>query len=597
MRIATITNFAYGATVALTLASGVVLMMASSADKEERAAVRQSAVFDRLTETVEQETYALTELARVYVVERRAEDLAAWQAKKAQDDNDEAHLARLRDVGATPEELDHLREGMALAHELEDEQQQAVEAVARGENERAMQLLFGVGYERELDKMDFQFAHFRSLLDQRTSAAIQQATDASMRLRTLSEIMVGLTALLFLFVLGFILKRRILRPVVKLSDVVNRLATQDYDVETPLLQQVDEIGDMAQAIHIFRENGLARQRLEQERDADWAIRRLLSRMTQRLQGSESRHDIIELTRLFAPQIAPGLAGRLYVLDTRDNLMTCVARWLDVSGGDAAFTPDECWALRRGQMHSPGRDLVDIPCKHLSAVAATKAICVPLIAQNETIGLLSFEKINEDREPPYVYLELMAETLALALALANQKLRDELIEKAMYDPLTGMRNRYHLEEALHACISQAEASGAPVSCLMIDIDYFKTLNDQYGHDAGDAALKEIARAMRATLSDTAQAFRYGGEEFLVLLPGMAEAQAHALATRIMHQVSGLSLRYNGQEIGPVSVSIGLATWPDHARRENLVKNADIALYLAKEMGRSRIVVANRLKPTA
>ncbi|WP_105665247.1 diguanylate cyclase [Cronobacter dublinensis] len=595
MRIATITNFAYGATVALTLASGVVLMMASSADKEERAAVRQSAVFDRLTETVEQETYALTELARVYVVERRAEDLAAWQAKKAQDDNDEAHLARLRDVGATPEELDHLREGMALAHELEDEQQQAVEAVARGENERAMQLLFGVGYERELDKMDFQFAHFRSLLDQRTSAAIQQATDASMRLRTLSEIMVGLTALLFLFVLGFILKRRILRPVVKLSDVVNRLATQDYDVEAPLLQQVDEIGDMAQAIHIFRENGLARQRLEQERDADWAIRRLLSRMTQRLQGSESRHDIIELTRLFAPQIAPGLAGRLYVLDTRDNLMTCVARWLDVSGGDAAFTPDECWALRRGQMHSPGRDLVDIPCKHLSAVAATRAICVPLIAQNETIGLLSFEKINEDREPPYVYLELMAETLALALA--NQKLRDELIEKAMYDPLTGMRNRYHLEEALHACISQAEASGSPVSCLMIDIDYFKTLNDQYGHDAGDAALKEIARAMRATLSDTAQAFRYGGEEFLVLLPGMAEAQAHALATRLLHQVSGLSLRYNGQEIGPVSVSIGLATWPDHARRENLVKNADIALYLAKEMGRSRIVVANRLKPTA
>ncbi|EOT1170307.1 diguanylate cyclase [Cronobacter dublinensis] len=595
MRIATITNFAYGATVALTLASGVVLMMASSADKEERAAVRQSAAFDRLTETVEQETYALTELARVYVVDRRAEDLAAWQAKKAQDDNDEAHLARLRDVGASPEELDHLREGMALAHELEDEQQQAVDAVARGENERAMQLLFSVGYERELDKMDFQFAHFRSLLDQRTSAAIQQATDASMRLRTLSEIMVGLTALLFLFVLGFILKRRILRPVVKLSDVVNRLATQDYDVEAPLLQQVDEIGDMAQAIHIFRENGLARQRLEQERDADWAIRRLLSRMTQRLQGSESRHDIIELTRLFAPQIAPGLAGRLYVLDTRDNLMTCVARWLDVSGGDAAFTPDECWALRRGQMHSPGRDLVDIPCKHLSAVAATKAICVPLIAQNETIGLLSFEKINEDREPPYVYLELMAETLALALA--NQKLRDELIEKAMYDPLTGMRNRYHLEEALHACISQAEASGSPVSCLMIDIDYFKTLNDQYGHDAGDAALKEIARAMRATLSDTAQAFRYGGEEFLVLLPGMAEAQAHALATRMMHQVSGLSLRYNGQEIGPVSVSIGLATWPDHARRENLVKNADIALYLAKEMGRSRIVVANRLKPTA
>ncbi|EPO1789806.1 diguanylate cyclase [Cronobacter turicensis] len=595
MRIATITNFAYGATVALTLASGVVLMMASSADKAERAAVRQSAAFDRLTETAEQETYALTELARVYVVERRPDDLAAWRAKKSQTDKDEAHLARLRDLGAAPEELEHLRQGIALARELEDEQQQAMEAVARGDNARALQLMFGVNYERELDRVDFQFAHFRSLLDQRAGATIQAATDASLRLRTLSEIMVALTALLFLFVLGFILKRRILQPVVKLSDVVNRLATQDYAVEAPLLQQVDEIGDMAQAIHVFRENGLVRQRLEQERDADWAIRRLLSRMTQRLQGSESRSDIIELVRLFAPQIAPGLAGRLYVLDARDHLMLCAARWLEPAGGDTAFTPDECWALRRGQTHSPGRDLVDIPCKHLPPAAAMRAICVPLIAQNETIGLLSFEKISEGQEPPYVYLELMAETLALALA--NQKLRDELTEKAMFDSLTGLRNRYHLEDALHACISQAEATGSPVSCLMIDIDYFKTLNDQYGHDAGDAVLKEVAWTIRAVPGDTAQVFRYGGEEFLVLLPGMAQAQAHALATRMLTQVSELSLRYNGQEIGPVSVSIGLATWPDHARRESLVKNADIALYLAKEMGRSRIVVANRLKPGA
>ncbi|EKY3120466.1 diguanylate cyclase [Cronobacter turicensis] len=595
MRIATMTNIAYGATVALTLASGVVLMMASSADKAERAAVRQSAAYDSLTETVEQETYALTELARVYIVDRRPEDLTAWQAKKAKDHKDEAHLARLRDLGATPEELEHLRQGMTVAHGLEDEQQQAVEAATRGDNAHALQLLFGVNYEHELDRVDFQFAQFRSLLGYRTGTTIQTATETSQRLRTLSEAMVGLTALLFLFVLGFILKRRILRPVIKLSDVVNRLATQDYAVEAPLLQQVDEIGDMAQAIHVFRENGLARQRLEQERDADWAIRRLLSRMTQRLQGSESRGDIIELVRLFAPQIAPGLAGRLYVLDAHDHLMICAARWLEPSGGDTAFTPDECWALRRGQTHSPGRDLVDIPCKHLPPVAALRAICVPLIAQNETIGLLSFEKISEKQDPPYVYLELMAETLALALA--NQKLRDELTEKAMFDSLTGLRNRYHLEDALHACISQAEATGSPVSCLMIDIDYFKALNDQYGHDAGDAVLKEVARAIHAVPGDTAQVFRYGGEEFLVLLPGMAQAQAHALATRMLTQVGELSLRYNGQEIGPVSVSIGLATWPDHARRESLVKNADIALYLAKEMGRSRIVVANRLKPGA
>lgn len=123
--------------------------------------------------------------------------------------------------------------------------------------------------------------------------------------------MVGLTALLFLFVLGFILKRRVLRPVVRLSDVVNRLASQDYAVETPSFNQIDEIGDMAQAIRIFRENGLARQRLEKERDADWAIRELLARMTQRLQGCENFADVINVAELFAPNVAPGIAGRLY----------------------------------------------------------------------------------------------------------------------------------------------------------------------------------------------------------------------------------------------------------------------------------------------
>lgn len=139
--------------------------------------------------------------------------------------------------------------------------------------------------------------------------------------------MVGVTALLFLFVLGFILKRRVLRPVVRLSDVVNRLASRDYAVETPNFNQIDEIGDMAQAIRIFRENGLVRQRLEKERDADWAIRELLARMTQRLQGCENFEDVINVAQLFAPNIAPGIAGRIYILDRDPWQMRCVAQWL------------------------------------------------------------------------------------------------------------------------------------------------------------------------------------------------------------------------------------------------------------------------------
>lgn len=116
-------------------------------------------------------------------------------------------------------------------------------------------MLYGNAYETELERMQTQIDRFRQMLENRAAVAIDRATDRSRIRRTLSEIMVGLTALMFLFVLGFILKRRVLYPVVRLSDVVQRLASRDYAVETPQFTQVDEIGDMARAIRIFRENG------------------------------------------------------------------------------------------------------------------------------------------------------------------------------------------------------------------------------------------------------------------------------------------------------------------------------------------------------
>lgn len=587
MRIATITNFAYIATVVLTLSSGVALFTASNADRAERQAVAQSRVFDALTDDLERDAFALSDLAREAVVKRQPDNIKAWRQMLEQDVQFENHLLGLHDQGATSEEILILRDGLKVFDALEDEQRAAVTAVEAGNINDGMNIIFGQSYEDQLDQAEYRFAHFRSLSDQRTQSAIAQATELSQRLRTVSEVMVGLTALLFLFVLGFIIKHRILRPVVTLSDVVNRLATQDYAVETPVLAQVDEIGDMAQAIHIFRENGLVRQRLEQERDAEWASRTLLARMSQRLQGCDTHGGIVRVVGRFAPKIIPDMGGRLYILDARTNRMKCVTRWLLPPGEDAPFTPDACWALKRGQLHCPSRDAVDMPCEHIMPEIAARAICVPLIAQNKIIGLLTFDN-DQDKEPPYAYLELMAETIALALA--NQILRDTLTEKATLDSLTGLRNRHNLEETLRTLIDQSMANGTCLSCLMIDIDYFKKLNDSHGHEAGDKVLREIARLLQETLGDSGVAFRYGGEEFLVMLPDTTEADARKLAELLLHNVLEHHIFYESHDIGQVSISIGLATWPQHARATNLIRAADLALYIAKEQGRGQIVVA-------
>lgn len=586
MRIATITNWAYGATVCLTIASGIIMLMASGADTAERQAIELRQNFDELTENIETDAWKQSDLARLYVIKKNPQILDEYNASEKKLKSIELKLEKLQDTGASDDELALLHDGLKIIDALQDEQQAALTSAARGEDAQAVALLYGMPYEQELERAQTQIDRFRQILDKRVIASVREATKKSKALRTASEVMVGLTALLFLFVLGFILKRRVLRPVVRLSDVVHRLASQDFAVETPNFNQIDEIGDMAQAIRIFRENGLARQRLEKERDADWAIRELLARMTQRLQGCENFDDVINVAELFAPNIAPGIAGRLYVFDRDPWQMRCVAQWLSPADDAATFHPDACWAVRRGQSHPPVNGEPDVACYHLPESQAESALCVPLIAQGEAIGLLSFQNITPENAPARAYLELMAE--ALGLALANQRLRDALLEKALFDPLTGLRNRHHLENTLHTQMTQAMRNGEPLSCMMIDIDHFKSINDRFGHEAGDQVIKNVATIVQRAAHDGGLAFRYGGEEFLVLLPGAGEAEAHACAQKIYNGVHALSLRYGLTEIGPVDVSIGIASYPEHAQSDNLLRAADVALYRAKELGRSRIV---------
>ena len=257
-----------------------------------------------------------------------------------------------------------------------------------------------------------------------------------------------------------------------------------------------------------------------------------------------------------------------------------------------FYPDKCWAVRRGLSHPPVNGEPDIACYHLPQECNEQSLCVPLIAQGEAIGLLSFRNVTSETAPSRAYLELMAE--ALGLALSNQRLRNALLEKALFDSLTGLRNRHHLEEALHTQMNLAVRNNSPLSCLMIDIDHFKAVNDNYGHEAGDLVIKNVAAIIQRAVRDLGLAFRYGGEEFLVLLSGSDEASAEACATEIYNNVRNMTLRCGLTDIGQVNVSIGIASYPQHAQSDSLLRAADAALYRAKELGRSRIIRFDMLK---
>jgi diguanylate cyclase (GGDEF)-like protein len=152
-----------------------------------------------------------------------------------------------------------------------------------------------------------------------------------------------------------------------------------------------------------------------------------------------------------------------------------------------------------------------------------------------------------------------------------------------DSLTGLLNRRELVERLAEATSSADRSASPLCAAMIDLDFFKSYNDDFGHQAGDQALQHVATLMSTRLRSIDTAFRYGGEEFAILLPSTDEAGACVLLDELRQHVTGLRLHR------PLTVSVGIARWVKGESPEELISRADQALYLAKENGRNRALV--------
>lgn len=591
MRLATITNWAYGATLLLTFTSGATMLLASSVQDRERAAVAQREELDQASAKIASEVNALSNKARQYIISGEPPHLAIYRREASSLRSVEERVRGIGDIGANQDELSALADAMRQADLLEDEQKEAIKARQQGDADRARSILFGAEYDRQLDRVAADVEHFQYRLDQRTDSEVAAAVDISKLWRTVSEIFLGITGFLFLCVLYFVFKRRVLRPVVRLSDIVNRLAAQDYAVEPPVYDDIDEIGDMAQAIRVFRENGLERQRLEAERSADLAKRSLLSRMTQRMQECETMHQLERVIESFVPKIAPSLAGRLYLFDGAQNLLLEACSWLAPVHSIAEFSPMACWALQRGELHRPKGHSTDVSCDHLDVTGATiDSVCLPLIAQRATLGLLYLEprtdiSVSSSDVVPETYLKMLAENVSLAVG--NLRLRDTLRAMAMVDPLTGLANRRQLETVLDSRLMEANRTNKSISCIMFDIDHFKRFNDQFGHDAGDTVLRAVGDLLKQSARDT-DAFRYGGEEFLLLMPNMGIEQAAQRAEEIRLKIGGLQIEHAGHELGAITASFGVATAPEHCTFTKLIRTADAALLLAKEAGRNRVL---------
>lgn len=323
---------------------------------------------------------------------------------------------------------------------------------------------------------------------------------------------------------------------------------------------------------------------------------LLVEMSDIMLACSSQDELSHVMIKYTSRMLQFADGSLYVMHPSKNYLEIIAQWGNPTLQLNTFTPEQCWAIRRGRIHQVNANHEELICDHITEPEPSEImICVPLMAQNDIYGMLYLELQPEEAinlEDHKLLINAFSELTALALA--NVRLRENLRYQSIRDPLTGLYNRRYLEDYMFKQIHQAERTKAVLSVMMMDLDHFKKLNDNYGHDAGDAALKEFGKVIQNDIRMSDLAARFGGEEFIVVLYDTDANAAKIQAERIRDAISMIHIRYGAQIVGPITVSIGIAEYPNEGQTiETLIENADRALYFAKNNGRNRVVLYSEL----
>ncbi len=314
----------------------------------------------------------------------------------------------------------------------------------------------------------------------------------------------------------------------------------------------------------------------------------------------------------AHRYEPDVTARILIVDDHEDNVELLRARLESWGFETISAKDGAEALSTIESTLPDLVLLDIMMPKIDGIEVARRVkanpdlpFIPIIMQT---ALDSTENKVEGLEAgaddyitkPIDFPELKARVNSM---LRIKRLQEEIEERerelmeanerlrhmSQTDALTGLENRRHIEIRLEEMFEHAKRLAEPFSCVMVDLDKFKSVNDEYGHQAGDVVLKQLAKILKQEVREIDHAGRYGGEEFILLLTGTVLDAAVTFAERVRKAIEDHTFTFEGGTLKRTA-SFGVAGWP-HPKISNcdgLVKAADDALYVAKEMGRNRVV---------
>jgi len=304
----------------------------------------------------------------------------------------------------------------------------------------------------------------------------------------------------------------------------------------------------------------------------------------------------------AQEVVPEAEGAILLLDQEKNVLRlaagegyqAAARYLEIPVGRGVT--GRCAETREVQ-HIRDLQAEDVDYYIPGIPGARSELALPMVAEGKTVGVLNAESVEPDAFGPSAIQTLTLIAHQAAAVIRGGQLLDETRRLAITDGLTGLHNRRHFIRQLEENVGRAARYQETMALIMLDLDYFKEINDRFGHQVGDRVLELLAVALRDSVRDSDRAARLGGEEFALLLLRCDRELAIAIADRVRDRVRHLMLDGVPEGID-LSASVGIAFFPeDGDDPKNLMRAADDALYAAKRAGRDRVVLAESIEPAA
>jgi len=325
---------------------------------------------------------------------------------------------------------------------------------------------------------------------------------------------------------------------------------------------------------------------------------LLNQFSDALHGCNTEQTSYDVLNSFANRLFPSDKGELWI--TKDNSFTIATSWGEQLTSKNNLNIKSCRCYESQNIIFV-EDASDSPhCNICEPADDCIYLCVPLKDQSGTMGVLHFQF---GIKRPHIFDDTFTRRLEsrrmlvcrmiehYALSLANLRLREALKHESIHDPLTALFNRRHMQETLSIEYKKAQQNASSLGIIMIDIDHFKSFNDTYGHDIGDAVLKHLGSYLKANMCDTLQACRYGGEEFLLMCPKLSKNELIKTAENIrLGIMNDIKVPYKEKKLD-VTASLGVALYPENGQTmTEILKQADDALYKAKKNGRNQVFMA-------